>query len=107
MEQKPAECARLIVVAPLFRSVSIFGSGGEHLHTLPSLQSNITSVVWTGDAELAVASGPSIHTWSISAQKAAPKAIYTGDLNSHIVQMAVSPDKSKYAAAMDSGVVGA
>ncbi|PNH05309.1 hypothetical protein TSOC_008435, partial [Tetrabaena socialis] len=52
-----------LVAAASGRSICVFGSGGEHLHTIPGSSEQILSLSWAASDLLMAAAGPVLHTW--------------------------------------------
>jgi len=93
-----------LVAASSGRFISIFGSGGEHLHTI-SLQSLVTALAWVNDSLLAAATGSSVHTWLVSNQSVKLWNALEPGVNSPCSKLLASPNGSFLAAVCSESVL--
>ena len=85
----------------------MFGSGGEHLHTIPGKGEGVAALVWLSAQVLAAASGPALYTWQVSDTACVPFQTYISNANTRINYASCSPDGARLAAACTNSAVGA
>lgn len=92
----------------------MFGSGGEHLHSLPSLEANVVAMTWAADPRqdpasssapltLAAADSTSIHTWLVNQDTVVNGWTMPAGVSS-IQALAASPNGALLAAAGQGAV---
>lgn len=89
------------------RSICIFGSGGEHLHTIPGKGEGVAVLLWLNATVLAAAAGPAMYTWVVSDTSCVPAQTYISSTSAKISFARCSPDGKCLAAASSNSAVRA
>jgi hypothetical protein len=89
------------------RLLCIFGSGGEHLHSVcsPRKGSALQHVVWLDDHHVSAATATEVTVWRVTQDACEESGMFGANPAGSILSLAPAPDGRYLAAACNNGTV--